>query len=93
MKTLIAIVALVSTTFVAGQALASETTSCTSAPKSSWMTKGALKSKYEGMGYKVRRVKVEGSCYEIYALDKNKKRVEAALNPVDGSIVNGAESD
>jgi hypothetical protein len=39
------------------------------------------------MGYKVRQVKVEDGCYEIYAVDKNGQRIEAYFNPVTAEVV------
>jgi hypothetical protein len=46
-----------------------------------------VQAKAEGMGYKVRQVKIEDGCYEIYAIDKDGNRVEAYLNPVTAEIV------
>ncbi len=60
---------------------------CTSEPKDKWMTEEAFKAKVEGEGYKIRKFKQPGSCYEIYGTDKNGKNVEIYFNPVDGSIV------
>lgn len=60
---------------------------CTQEPKSKWMTEEAFKKKAEGEGYKIRKFKTPGSCYEIYGTDKDGKDVEIYFNPVDGSIV------
>jgi hypothetical protein len=46
-----------------------------------------IEAKATAMGYKVRQVKIEDGCYEIYALDKDGKRVEAYLNPVTADVV------
>ena len=40
----------------------------------------------EKLGYDVRRVKKEGSCFEVKAT-KDGKRIEAYVNPADGRIV------
>jgi hypothetical protein len=40
----------------------------------------------EREGYRVTRIKAEGSCYEIKAEDKAGRRVELKLNPVDGGL-------
>lgn len=61
--------------------------SCTSEPKSKWMTTKDMQAKFEKEGYKVGRVKAGKSCYEVYTKDKNGKKVELFVNPVDGAIV------
>lgn len=62
--------------------------SCTDEPQSKWMSEEAFKKKVQEEGYKIRKFKQPGSCYEIYGTDKNGKDVEIYFNPVDGSIVN-----
>lgn len=61
--------------------------SCTDLPKDQWMSEETFKSKAEAQGYKIRKFKQPGSCYEIYGEDKMGKKVEIYFNPVDGSIV------
>jgi hypothetical protein len=89
MYKLIAAVAVVAA--FSAPALASEN-SCTATPQSQWMSKNDIKTKYTKMGYEVRQIKVENNCYEIYAM-KNGERFSAALNPVDGKVVGGPDSD
>lgn len=72
---------------VAAPAFAEEDANCTMEAKDKWITTDAAKSKAEEQGFEVRRVKVEGSCYEIYGFDKNKERVEVLMDPVSGSIL------
>lgn len=60
--------------------------SCTDQPKEKWMSEEAFKSKVESEGYKIKKFKQPGSCYEIYGTDKDGKKVEIYFNPVDGSI-------
>jgi hypothetical protein len=50
------------------------------------MTEGDFKKKVEGMGYKISKFKQPGSCYEIYGVNKNGKKVEVYFNPVDATI-------
>lgn len=64
---------------------------CTDLPKSSWMKEADFKKKLEGEGYKIRKFKQSGSCYEIYGTDKMGQKVEIYFNPVDGSIVKKEE--
>jgi hypothetical protein len=60
--------------------------SCTDQPKDKWMTEEAFKKMVTDEGYKIRKFKQPGTCYEIYGTDKNGKKVEIYFNPVDGSI-------
>ncbi|CAL8472579.1 MULTISPECIES: PepSY domain-containing protein [Caballeronia] len=49
---------------------------CTAHPKSEWMKESDAKAQLESQGYKIRKFKVDGNCYEIYGHDKNGKKVE-----------------
>lgn len=60
---------------------------CTDQPKSKWMSEEVFKKQKEAEGYKIRKFKQPGTCYEIYGTDKNGKNIEIYFNPVDGSIV------
>ena len=68
-------------------AIASGNEGCGDAPRSQWMTKQAVAAKVAAMGYKVRRVKVDDGCYEVYGIDRQGARVEIYLNPVSGKVV------
>ena len=61
--------------------------SCTDQTKDKWMSEGDFKKKVEADGYKIRKFKQPGSCYEIYGTNKEGKEVEIYFNPVDASIV------
>ena len=60
---------------------------CTDQPKEKWMTEADFKKKVEAEGYKIKKFKQPGTCYEIYGTNKEGKKVEVYFNPVDGSIV------
>jgi hypothetical protein len=60
---------------------------CTDQPKDKWMKEDDFKKKVEAEGYKIRKFKQPGTCYEIYGTDREGKNVEIYFNPVDGSIV------
>jgi hypothetical protein len=60
---------------------------CTDQPKDKWMKEDDLKKRLEGEGYKIRKFKQPGTCYEIYGTNKEGKNVEIYFNPVDGSVV------
>ena len=61
--------------------------SCTDLPKDKWMSEAAFEKHVVAQGYKIRKFKQPGTCYEIYGEDKTGKKVEIYFNPVDGSIV------
>jgi hypothetical protein len=82
MRKLILTVALV---MLGGAAHAKK--NCTDQPKDKWMKEEDLKKRLEVDGYKIRKFKQPGSCYEIYGTNKDGKDVEIYFNPVDGSIV------
>jgi hypothetical protein len=73
-------------TLGATAASAEEMGSCTDASEASWLTEEAATAKAAELGYEVRDFKVEGSCYEIYAM-KNDERVQVVMNPATGEIV------
>ncbi len=60
---------------------------CTELPKDKWMKEDEFKMKVEGQGYKINKFKQPGSCYEIYGINKDGKKVEVYFNPVDATIV------
>jgi hypothetical protein len=62
----------------AGPAFAGGT--CTTGPKTKWQPKSTLESQLRADGYKVRQIKVERGCYEVYATDKDGKRANMAYN-------------
>jgi hypothetical protein len=79
------IVLMMAATLTSGLAYAAK--KCTDEPKEKWMTVEEFQKKIEAEGYKIRKFKQPGSCYEIYGTDKNGRDVEIYFNPVDGSIV------
>lgn len=82
MKNLFLMMALV---MVSGAAYAKK--NCTDVPKDKWMKEEDFKKRLEGEGYKIRKFKQPGSCYEIYGMNKEGKDVEIYFNPIDGSVV------
>ena len=91
-KTIIALVAATPLAMAALPALAkSGETACTTEPQSKWMSEDAAKAKAEEMGYQVRSISEENSCFDIYAM-KDGKRAQLVMNPVDGTLV-GNEGD
>lgn len=55
---------------------------CDSGPKEGWQATSKLETMLKEKGWTVRRIKVDGGCYEVYALDDKGTRVEAYFHPV-----------
>ena len=80
---------LVAALLAATPALASER--CPDTPKDKWLRAEDVQARLQAQGYDVRRVKREGSCYEVKA-KKEGKSVEAYVNPADATIVSEKRS-
>ena len=55
---------------------------CDSGPRSGWQPQEKLEKMLTGQGWKIRRIKEDGGCYEVYALNDKGERVEAYFHPV-----------
>lgn len=55
---------------------------CDSGPKESWQSPAILEQMLKDKGWTVRRIKADGGCYEVYALDDKGQRVEAYFHPL-----------
>ena len=55
---------------------------CDSGDPSGWQSQAALEEKLVAEGWQVRRIKVDGGCYEAYATTPEGDRVEAYFHPV-----------
>jgi hypothetical protein len=55
---------------------------CDSGPKSGWQSTEKLEQQLTAKGWKVRRIKEDGGCYEVYGLDDKGQRAEAYFHPV-----------
>lgn len=73
---LVATLALVAT----GAARAHGDVKCTT-PKAEWRGQMELQSKLVAEGWKVRKVKVENGCYEVYGFDPKGQKAEAFFDP------------
>src|SRR5256885_9028806 len=77
------LIALMSIT--AGSVFASA--NCPRHPKSEWMPQAEAKAKIEAQGYKIKKFKVDGNCYEIYGANKDGKRAEVYFDTKTLEIV------
>jgi hypothetical protein len=50
-------------------------------PSGEWQSKAALARKLEGEGWKIRVLKVDLGCYEVYGTDGSGKARETHFNP------------
>jgi len=55
---------------------------CDSGSPDTWQPQEKLAAMLKEKGWDVRNVKVDGGCYEVYALDDKGERVEAYFHPV-----------
>jgi hypothetical protein len=56
------------------QAIASA--DCPVYPKEEWASEDTLKQTLKEEGYKIKKFKIDGNCYEIYGRNKEGKKVE-----------------
>jgi hypothetical protein len=68
--------------FAASSAFATGLATCDSGAKSTWQPVEKLEAQLKEKGYTVRRIKEDGGCYEVYALDDKGQRGEFYFHPV-----------
>ena len=49
---------------------------CPANPKAEWLSETDARARIEAQGYKIKKFKIDGNCYEIYGHDKAGKKVE-----------------
>ena len=82
MKRLLQISAFVAMCALASAANATGLATCNSGPPSGWKTQEALTKMLTDRGWQIRRIKIDGGCYEVYAIDEKGERIEAYFHPV-----------
>ena len=80
-KTFLTLAAATAAVLAASPAAATGKMTC-DAPQKSWKSMDALKEKLTGEGWKVRHMKEDGGCYEVYALNEKGERGEYYFHPV-----------
>lgn len=63
-----------------GAGTASATELC-NVPEAEWQPKDALQQQLESTGWKVKKIKVDEGCYEVYGTDKAGQRMENYYDP------------
>ena len=77
-KRLIVIAAML----LAANAQATGLATCDSGKQESWQPQEKLEAMLKERGWQIRRVKIDGGCYEVYALNEKGERVEAYFHPL-----------
>ena len=77
---------IVLTLFAAGllaaaSAHATGLATCDSGPRETWQAQEKLEQILKERGWQIRRVKIDGGCYEVYAINEKGERVEAYFHP------------
>ena len=67
---------------IATPASATGVITCKAGPQSGWKSATVLEAKLKKEGWKVRKSKVDGGCYEVYGTTPKGERVEAYFHPV-----------
>jgi hypothetical protein len=60
---------------------------CKAYDKDDRLPEAEMKKRIESQGYKIKKFKIAGNCYEIYGWDKDGKKVEIYFDMKDGSVV------
>jgi hypothetical protein len=66
---------------LAGPAFATGLATCDSGSQDTWQPQEKLEKQLTAKGWQVRRIKIDGGCYEVYALNEKGERVEAYFHP------------
>jgi len=74
--------ALLAGFMLSGGAHATGLATCDSGPKTGWQPVEKLEQQLKEKGYTVRRIKEDGGCYEVYALNEKGERGEFYFHPV-----------
>ena len=65
----------------ASAASATGVATCDSGAKESWQSQEKLTATLKEKGWQVRRIKVDGNCYEVYGMNEKGEKVEAYFHP------------
>ena len=64
-----------------GVAGATGLATCDSGPPDGWQPQEKLAAMLKEKGWEIRNIKVDGGCYEVYAIDEKGERIEAYFHP------------
>lgn len=60
---------------------------CDSGPQETWQPQAKLEKQLTDKGWQIRRIKIDGGCYEVYALNEKGERVEVYFHPKTLEVV------
>jgi len=81
MKYLLSSIVAVLALHASGPSLATGLATCDSGPQETWQPQSKLEKQLTDKGWQVKRIKIDGGCYEVYALNEKGERVEAYYHP------------
>lgn len=81
MKTVSPAIAALFALSLSGAVFATGLATCDSGPQESWQPQAKLEEQLKSKGWEIRRIKIDGGCYEVYALDEKGNKVEAYFHP------------
>ena len=81
MKLFLAAAVLAASSFAALPAHATGLATCDSGPQEKWHSQEKLQKRLTDRGWQIRRIKIDGGCYEVYAITEKGERVEAYFHP------------
>ncbi|WP_404422043.1 PepSY domain-containing protein [Thalassospira australica] len=81
MKNATTLVTAFATLLVASTMAASANEERCKAPMEQWQPRETLQQKLEAEGWKIKNIKTEDNCYEVYAITQDGKRVEIYFDP------------
>jgi hypothetical protein len=67
---------------IATSANATGLATCDSGKPETWQPQEKLEAMLKERGWQIRRIKIDGGCYEVYALNEKGERVEAYFHPL-----------
>jgi hypothetical protein len=82
MKLFLAAAMLAASSFAALPARATGLATCDSGPQEKWQPQEKLQKMLTDRGWQIRRIKIDGGCYEVYAITEKGERVEAYFHPL-----------
>ena len=81
MRITLMMASLIAGLLATGSSLATGLATCDSGPKESWQPQEKLEKLLVEKGWRINRVKEDGGCYEVYAINDKGQRVEAYFHP------------
>jgi hypothetical protein len=81
MKTVLSAIVVSAALHATSPALATGLATCDSGPQETWQPQAKLEKMLTDKGWQVRQIKIDGGCYEVYALNEKGERVEAYFHP------------